>query len=64
MTELDDVLELFTGECPYCGGPMERIDSGYDDDLDRPYDRYDCCDNKPGRYEADTHVDSETDEIL
>lgn len=64
MTELDGELEVFTGERPYCGGPMERIDSGYDYDLDRPYDRYDCCDNKPGRYEADIHVDSETDEIL
>lgn len=66
MTELDGELELFTGECPYCGGPMERIDSGYDHELDRPYDRYvcmDCCD-KPGRYEADIHVNSETDEIL
>lgn len=66
MTELDGELEVFTGDCPYCGGPMERIDSGYDYDLDRPYDRYvcmDCCD-KPGRYEADIHVDSEADEIL
>ena len=43
-----DELELFTGECPYCGGPMERIDSGYDYELDRQYDRYvcmDCCGN-------------------
>ena len=61
-----DKLELFTGECPYCGSPMERIDSSYDYELGRPYDRYiclDCCD-KTGRPEADIHVDSETDEIL
>ena len=66
MSERDDDLEQFTGECPYCGGLMERIDSGYDYELDRPYDRYvcmDCCD-KPGCHEADIHVDSETDEIL
>ena len=63
---MDGELELFTGDCPHCGGPMERIDSGYDCELDRPYDRYacmDCCD-KPDRYEADIHVDSETDGIL
>lgn len=61
--ETDD---LFTGECPYCGEKMQRIDSGYDDELDRSYDRYvclDCCD-KSGCPEADVHVDTETDEIL
>ena len=61
-----DELELFTGECPYCGGPMEHIGSGYDYELDRPYYRYvcmDCC-GKTDRPEADIHVYSETDEIL
>lgn len=56
----------FTGECPYCGGRMEAIDSGYDYELERPYDRYvclDCC-NKTNCPEADIRVDRETDEIL
>ena len=59
-------VEEFTGSCPYCGEEMQRIDSGYDCDLDRTYDRFvclDCC-GKTGFPEADVHVDTETGEIL
>lgn len=66
ITERNDDAELFTGECPYCGGSMQCIDSGYDYELERSYDRYVClnCCDKAGCPEADVHVDSDTDEIL
>lgn len=66
MHSIDADGELFTGTCPYCGKAMQRIDSGYDFERGRPYDRYvclDCCDHAD-QPEADVHVDTETDEIL
>ena len=42
MHSIDADGELFTGTCPYCGQAMQRIDSGYDFERGRPYDRYVC----------------------
>lgn len=64
--ELDPDREQFTGVCPYCGDAMQCIDSGYDYELDRPYDRYIClnCADKAGCPDADIHVDADTEEVL
>ena len=59
-------FELFTGKCPYCGGDMKRVDSGYDHELSLPYTHFIClaCCDKASCPEVDIHVDSKTGEVL